>query len=105
MPKSRHNERRTGIQGILKEREFWEQKFLPDSPEKAVELIDLIAQPESPEWAIHALKSYILGKDNEQKEETMNKSKEKAGLGALVAITGLLVALIGGVLWTLGGAM
>ena len=87
-----------------KERECWEKKFLPDSPEKAVELLDLIAQPESPEWAIHALQCYILGRDDEQKEETMNESKEKAGLGALVAITGLLVALIGGVIWTLAGA-
>ena len=53
-----------GYRKIRKERKFWQQKFLPDSPEKAIELLDLIAQPESPEWAIHALKSYILGRDD-----------------------------------------
>ena len=49
---------------IRKERKFWERKFLPDTKEKAIELLDLIAQPESPEWAIYALKSYILNKEN-----------------------------------------
>ena len=56
-----------GYRRRREERKFWEQKFLPDSPEKAVELLDLIAQPESPEWAIYALQSYILGRNNEQK--------------------------------------
>ena len=48
---------------VRKERKFWQQKFLPDTKKEAVELLDLIAQPESPEWAIHALKSYILERD------------------------------------------
>ena len=45
---------------IREEREYWDAKEIPPTPQDAIRLLDLVNHPESPAWAIHALRTYLL---------------------------------------------
>lgn len=53
-----------GYKRIRKEKEYWEQKEAPKDAAEALQLLDLIAHAESPEWAIYALEQYIKKADD-----------------------------------------